>query len=152
MQTWICDSCGNVIEKAEDGRVEWITIGTEKTGRDLRLVHRFGAGPKKKGCLHNEQAEFAKDEGTVADNELTDFLGPDGLMRLLVFIAESELPTNDVLQMIKRLHIPGYEQAFRHFAEAIHEGVFEPNMPKDYYWQSDIIATNQFITRQKRGV
>lgn len=98
--------------------------------------------------MFNERAEFAKDEGTIADNSLTEFLGADGLMRLMVFISESELPTSEVLEMIKRLHIPGYEQARKHFKAAIHAGIFEPNMPENYYNQSDIQATKEFINKQ----
>jgi hypothetical protein len=150
METWICDSCGGLIEKPDDGWVEWISLGSSKLGRDIRLVHKFGAvsGNKKDRCMFNGRAEFAKDGGTVADNSLTGFLGTDGLMRLLVFISESELPTPDVLEMIKRLHIPGYEQARKHFKEAINAGVFEPNMPERFYGQSDINATIKFISNQ----
>jgi hypothetical protein len=42
-------------------------------------------------------------------------------MRLLALIAEERAPTNDILEMIKRLHIRGYEQARLHFDEAIAE-------------------------------
>lgn len=147
MKNWICDSCGGVIEKPEDGWVEWINLGSSKIGRDLRLVHKYGAvsSMKKDRCMFNQDAEFAKDNGTVADSSLTDFLGADGLMRLLVFISESELPIPDVLEMIKRLHIPEYEHARKHFKDAIHAGVFEPDMPKNFYGQSDIKATIEFI-------
>jgi hypothetical protein len=150
MSTWICDSCGHLIETPEDGWVEWINLGPSKPGRDLRLVHRYGAGPRRNGCLHNEQAEFARDEGTAADLDLPSFLGPDGLMRLLVFISQSELPIPEVLQMIKRLHIPGYEHAHSHFRSAINAGAFEPNMPEDFYWQSDIKATLKYIAKEGR--
>ena len=150
MKTWICDTCGGLIEKPDDGWVQWINLGRPKLGRNLSLVHKFGASKsaKKDHCMFNERAEFAKDEGTIADNSLTEFLGADGLMRLMVFISESELPTSEVLEMVKRLHISGYEQARKHFKAAIHAGVFEPNMPENYYNQSDIQATVEFIKKQ----
>jgi hypothetical protein len=70
-------------------------------------------------------------------------------MRLLVFISEKELPVGEVLEMIKRLHIIGYEQARRHFASAISAGTFEPNMPTDFYSQSDIRATLAYLKQAK---
>jgi hypothetical protein len=56
LNTWICDFCGGAIEKAEDGWVEWINLGISKPGRDLRLVHRTGTGPRKDkgGCMFNK--------------------------------------------------------------------------------------------------
>lgn len=112
MNKWICDTCGQPIEKAEDGWVEWISYVGDKQGRDLRLVHSFSASPKTDNtkCQFNESYEYNKDSGMVSDNSLSEFVGSDGLMRLLVFISENELPTADVLAMIKRVHIPGYEE------------------------------------------
>lgn len=150
LNTWICDSCGGAIEKAEDGWVEWINLGISKPGRDLKLVHRTGTGPHKDkgGCMFNQRAEFAKDEGTVADLHLTAYLGSDGLMNLLSFISESRLPTQQVLEMIKRLHIPGYEHARQHFRAAINAGVFEPNTEDNYYSQSEIEATLRYVAQE----
>ena len=151
MNTWICDTCGGIIEKPEDGWVEWISLtqaGISPSGRDIRIVHSHSAspldGPKK--CQYDGDIEFRKDKGVLSDNSLTDFIGPDGLMRLLVFISEQELPTPEVLEIIKRLHIPGYERARNHFDKAIYDGVFEPNMPKNFYNESDIKATIKYIS------
>lgn len=152
MSTWICDTCGGAIKEAKDGWVEWITpnpSGPGGFGRDLRLVHARNASPRKDagGCQFNQERERAKDKGLVADMQLPYFLGPDGLMRLLVFISEAELESAPVLEMIKRLHIPGYEQARKHFKAAINAGAFEPNMPKDFYNQSDIEATLAYMRK-----
>ena len=48
------------------------------------------------------------------DLSLTEFLGPDGLMHLLDFIAKGRVETSEVLEMIKRLNVPGYEQSRIH--------------------------------------
>ena len=77
---------------------------------------------------------------------MASFIGPDGLMTLLSFIHEKKLPEEEVLEMIKRLHIPGYEQARNHFKHAISEGAFEPGTPENYYFQSDIEATIKYIS------
>lgn len=134
---WQCDTCGKKIKAVEDGWVEWITVVNQKkgtsTGRDLRLVH-------KGKCQFNERAENDKDGGIVGDLGLADFLGPDGLVALLELLDRGEIPQVDVIAMIQRLHVPGYEQARPHFKRAISEGVIEPNMAPGFYVQSDIEA------------
>ena len=150
MKNWICDTCGGNIETPDDGWVQWITLGSSKLGRDLQLVHKFDTskGGRKDLCMFNQTAEYAKDKGIIADNSLSEFIGPDGLIRMMVFISHSELPTLEVLEMMKRLHIPGYEQARKHFKAAINAGIFEPNMPENFYSQSDINATIEFLKNQ----
>lgn len=76
------------------------------------------------------------------------FLGADGLMMLLGFIANNELPTPEVLEMIKRLHIPGYEHARLHFERAIAEGVFEPTTVEGFYPTRDIQCVLDYIETQ----
>jgi hypothetical protein len=132
---WFCDSCGERIEKAEDGWVEWITY-TDKKGkykaRNFRLVHH------QRGCQFNEKEEFKKDGGTVSDLPLKSFLGIDGLTYLLSKIAINEIPTVEVLEMIKRLHILGYEASKRHFDRALRMGIIEQNNYPGYYSQNQI--------------
>jgi len=157
--TWICDTCGELIETVEAGWVEWLVIvnrydtADKRQGRGLRLVHHQPASPRRMArygsCQYDAHAEFQRDGASLYDLPLSSFLGPDGLNLLLSMIAEDELPTEDVLEMTKRLHIPGYEHARRHFARAIAEGVFEPNMLKGYYWQHDIEAVLKAIEREK---
>lgn len=145
---WICDSCGHPIASAEDGWVEWIEFRTAagRQGRDLRLVHHMAATPTGKRCQFNQQAERNRDDGLIADASLSDFLGADGLMDLLSMLEEGCLPRDEVLEMIKRLHIEGYEQARPYFEEAISDGVFEPNTLPGYYRQRDIRAVLEFAS------
>jgi hypothetical protein len=150
---WTCDTCHQHIMKVKDGWVEWIEFtnqsGTKK-GRDLRLVHHKPSSPLKgstHGCQFDGNHEFRKDKGIIHDLPLKNFLGADGLMLLLSLIAENRIPVQKVLEMIKRLHIPGYEHARFHFGKAISEGVFEPNTLEGYYWQSDINAVLNYISK-----
>jgi hypothetical protein len=83
------------------------------------------------------------------DFDLGHFLGTDGLMELLSFIAYGKLPIGEILEIIKRLHIPGYEQARFYFDEAIANGVFEPNTMPGYYRQSEINAVLRYIERHR---
>lgn len=154
-KTWICDTCGEFINEPRDGWVEWLVGPRDESGRrrhrGLRLVHQSQATPlaPKGNCQYNEQEEYRHDRAIIADMHLEQFLGPDGLMMLLEYLATEELPKEEVLVMIKRLHIPGYEHARLHFDRAIAEGVFEPNGPEDYYRQSDIRATLEWAAEQE---
>lgn len=144
---WICDECGQIIEKAEDGWVEWLETPVPGTkykykGGGLRLVHHVPASPRQNsremGCQYNGDTEFRKNGAQVSDLSLTDFLGADGLMNLLEMIHREEVPKKEALEMTKRLHIPGYEHTRHHFNEAIAEGVYEPNRTEGYPFQYQI--------------
>ena len=69
-------------------------------------------------------------------------------MKLLSFIADDHIESSEVLEMIKRLNIPGYERSRMYFEEAISEGVFEPNTTPRYHLQSDIEAVNKWIAER----
>jgi hypothetical protein len=62
----------------------------------------------------------------------------DGLMEMLQLLHETHMPVEDVIEMTKRLQIPGYEHARHHFEDAIADGAFEPNQPAGFYRQDDI--------------
>jgi hypothetical protein len=146
--SWICDSCGEIIDRIEDGWVEWIHyVDRRKIGRGLRLVHHQPASPRKDGCQY-DTAHLHDKEG-LSDDGLESFVGPDGLMRLLSKLAEGSLPQESVIDMIQRIHIPGYEAARRHFQTAIGEDVIEPNLPKGFYWQSQIAAVIKWAEKQE---
>ncbi len=141
---WFCDFCGEAIKKVEDGWVEWIEILHEDgsvTGRDLRLVHHRPASPLKDSphaCQFNGKAEYKKDKGSVSDLGLESFIGPDGLMYLLSFLIRGHLPKEDVIRMILRLHIPGYELARRHFDRAVRSGLIEQDNYPGFFTQEQI--------------
>jgi len=147
MNTWICDYCSGIIERPEDGLVEWInSVDISAPGRNIRLVHGFRDGSYEK-CTFDQHIEYKKDLGTIADGELISFLGTDGLMRLLAMVSKSELPIPETLEMIKRLHIPDYEHARKHFRAAVSAGVFEPDMPENFYSHAHILATLQYAKK-----
>jgi hypothetical protein len=71
---------------------------------------------------------------------MTDYIGPDGLMSMLEHAADPEFKLIDVMGLIKRLQVPGYDQAKAYFDRAIPEGVIELTQPKGYYCQREIQA------------
>jgi len=159
---WICDRCGEPIKRAIDGWVQWRTSEAESRerkrngqlpfGRDLQLVHHWSAStrPKDLGCgQHGCQFKEEDPSFVVKGLPLQYFLGADGLMNLLEYIAEEEIDRSEILEMIKRMHIPGYEHAHLYFEEAISEGIFEPNTFPGYYSQSNIEAVNNWRKTQE---
>lgn len=142
---WICDECGEIIQCAKDGCVQWATYRDKDgrlRGRGLRIVHHYTASPLKDehehGCYLDHHPEFTKDGGTLSDLSVESFLGPDGLTRLLSFLARDEIPAGEVVEIIKRIHIPGYEMARPYIERAVAEGMIEPNLPEGFYWQREI--------------
>jgi hypothetical protein len=141
---WICDTCHEPIEKAGDGVVEYFAGNFDdhgkKPARQLHLVHHFTASPRAtksdRGCYWEDKV--TKDGMTIEWSSLTDHVGPDGLMEMLQLLHETHIPVEDVVEMTKRLQIPGYEHARHHFDEAIAEDVFQPNQPAGFYRQDDI--------------
>jgi hypothetical protein len=78
------------------------------------------------------------DQSIVEGLSLERFVGSDGLMLLLSFFGAGEMPKDDLLELAKRVQIPGYEQARELFPEAIQTGVLEPSIGDGYYLQSEI--------------
>jgi len=140
---WTCDTCGFDIARAEDGWVEWLMVEFPK-GNGLRLVHAYPASPR---LDHPSRCQYGRVRG-LNDLPLEDFVGPNGMMRLLAMLYDERAPKEELLEMIKRLHIPGYEQARHHFDDAIAEGVYEPNTAPGYPHQRQIKAVLDFIEQR----
>jgi hypothetical protein len=152
---WTCDACGEQIEGVDAGWIEWINLRRSDeppTARDLRLVHHLRASPRKvrPGCQFDQRVEHERDGGIVADLPLQRFLGGDGLMTLLRLLQEARLPSSEVIEMIKRVHIPGYEAARRHFDAAWAAGVIERD-PQRCYRQGQIEAVIEFSRHPATG-
>ena len=140
---WRCDSCGEFVSDLQAGRVEWLAAedanGKPKVG-GLRLVHGRNTGPRCEpyGCQYNPHDEFRKNRGIVEGLALDRFAGFDGLMLLFSMIAEHELPVQELIELAKRVQIPGYEAAYDLVQDAVSEGVIAPSIRSGFYLQSEI--------------
>jgi hypothetical protein len=145
---WICDTCGGTIAEIKDGWVEWLRKVDDDaqfpTEFGLRLVHHKPASPRPKGCQYNQDDQWADGRTVVQDLDLKSFVGGAGLMQLLELIDEKAMPVDDILEMIKRLHVPLYEQARKHFEAARREGIFEPNMRSGFYTERQIEIVSEW--------
>jgi hypothetical protein len=141
---WRCDGCGELIPDLQAGWVEWLAAennkGKPKVG-GLRLVHRRNTGPRWRGpygCQYNPRDEFRKNRGIVEGLALDRFAGLDGLMLLLSMIAERELPVHQLIELAKRVQIPGYEAVHELVHDAVSEGVIAPSISSGFYLQCEI--------------
>ena len=146
---WRCDSCGKLISRLQAGWVEWLaaedTRGKPRVS-GMRLVHRRNTSqrntsPRSRepyGCQYNPRDEFRKNRGIVEGLALDRFAGPDGLMLLLSMIAEHELPAQEVIELAKRVQIPGYEAVHELVHDAVSEGVIAPSISSGFYLQCEI--------------
>jgi hypothetical protein len=155
---WICDTCGEKIKSPEEGLIEWYSCNDEngiRRSRKIRLVHQLSASPLRKikmfrkGCAFDLHENIVNVEGFADNRPLAGFLGPDGLMQLLSFVAKGEFPVVEVVEMIKRLHVPGYEVARHYFRAAISEGVVDAGVPGNFYEQSQINAVLKWIDEKR---
>jgi hypothetical protein len=154
---WRCDTCGTLITSIEDGRVEWLA-GQDKHGgttlKGLRLVHRLAASSawhEPQVCRYDSRYEFRNGQNVVEGLPLERFVGPDGLMLLLSFIAAGDMATNEVIELAKRVQIPGYEQVTKLFPEALAEGLVTPSIGEEYYLQSEIQSLLRRSGREMRS-
>lgn len=124
--------------------MEWLaaedTRGKPRVG-GLRLVHRRNIGTSSLepyGCRYNPRDEFRKNRAIVEGLALDRFGGPDGLMLLLSMITERELPLQGLIELAKRVQIPGYEAAYDLFHDGVSEGVIAPCISSGFYLQCEI--------------
>ena len=69
---------------------------------------------------------------------LDRFAGPDGLMLLLSMMAARELPLQELIELAKRVQIPGYEAVYELAHDAVREGVIAPTISSGFYLQCEI--------------
>jgi hypothetical protein len=122
LTTWICDTCGNVIEDAKNGLVVW---NTDKSGRKsgFRIVHK------------GKQCDF---DSKMRSLELNDLAGPDGQAWLTSWLSYGPIsnPGNSdrildmdaFVDLFRRLQTPWYEEARPYFrSETIQDGWADSN-------------------------
>jgi NAD-dependent dihydropyrimidine dehydrogenase PreA subunit len=125
LKQFYCDTCGNIIEKPEDGWVEWIgkSIDGKKVNYDFRICH------------HKRECQIMIEEPYLKDLPLVSFIGEKGIIRMLNFIDIGKTFESDenysgpflknfrqYTEFFRRLTIPYYEEARIHWADAEYDG------------------------------
>lgn len=126
LQQWYCDTCGGIIEKPEDGYVQFkreVIDGVPKY-TDFIIVHHKTKSPRatRHGCYKYDN-----------DNDLKEYLGDRGKIQLLNILDPGEyhmpdfiLLTNNVRawrEFFMRLQIPYYEEARRYMEQGRIDGI-----------------------------
>ena len=137
---WHCDSCARLITSVCDGWVEWLA-SEDDTGvtilDGLRLVHRGS-------CRYDARTVFGNRRSVVEGLCLDRFMGTDGLILLLSLLAAGELPAGEVIDLAKRVQVPGYELA-RNLTEGENlPQLVVPSLGHGCYLQSEI---TELLTR-----
>lgn len=149
LNQFICDHCGQVIEKPEEGFVEWETR-RDSSGifiqSGFKIVHHYAYSPKKdssdSGCYHHDKSEFR------SDNHLEYFLGEGKMAQLFYFLDFGEPFSADIrtkvkdmreyVDFVKRLTIPYYEEARKYMAQAEQDGLYSDCSPTSLYTPSKL--------------
>lgn len=143
--SWTCDVCNQPIHNVQDGWVEWLTRmgpnGTSNYSHSLRLVHHMPSSPQPGGCQYNGNQVYAANKDLVSDLGLDFFSSDDGLVNLLQKLSDQEFQDpEEVIEMIKRLHLSNYEAARPYLQQAIAQGVIELNSKPGYQFQDQLLA------------
>lgn len=142
---WYCDSCGEVITDPGKSLVVW-REHVDGPAYGFRLVHKSTDGRK---CGPGSKAGYSSYE------TLREYLGPDGVQRLLSHVSSGPLMTSaegpssrtvdaySFVDMFRRLQTPYYEEARRHFGcEAVQQEYAGANEVLPYLPKSlEYIAT-----------
>ena len=141
--TWYCDSCGQNILTAREGIIEWKNT-SESDRFDLHLVHNTTK------CTYDGRSMYLLEKTTVSHSPLEWYLGDDGLMMLLEEISlDLFLNKREVIEMIKRLHINGYDAVYTHIDEACSEGVVECDRQLNSITQENIKAIQEWLFKRE---
>ncbi|MFW7419736.1 hypothetical protein ACODH8_05970 [Vagococcus fluvialis] len=140
---WSCDSCKSDIVDVKDGILEWKNTRNHER-YDLHLVHN------NECCSYDKDRLSDTENVTVSYSLLKNYVGQDGLMTFLEEIDLKDFSDDkEVLEMIKRLHIEGYDEVRLHIKQAISEGVYVPNTAPMFPMQSDIEQIKEW--KQQKG-
>ncbi|WP_262173788.1 hypothetical protein [Saccharococcus sp. Marseille-Q5394] len=117
IKQWICDACGEIIPNAESGWLEWYRdiLPDDEIGKNkgYRIVHHDSR------CMYNARLLY-KENKLTADMHLDHYVGHDGLVSLLSKVQyDTEENNEELVEIIRRLHVPYFEEArqLHHLAE-----------------------------------
>lgn len=141
LKQWICDTCGEVIERPNEGYVQFIDSDNDGKYDDFVIVHHAAYSPLKRNnkCYKNG----------YSDLDLSSFLGTDGLSRLIGLVDPGEFYYPNLLlpktsnfrkwiTLVRRLQTPYYEEARFYFKQAKADGWFD-GISEDAPYKEDFL-------------
>jgi hypothetical protein len=127
LEQWICDACGEVIQRQEHGWLEWLRDRDDRfRASGFKIVHDSLHSPRGQfGCYH-----YTNHRGR-SDAHLAEYVGSDATAWLLGLLARSGRRDSGVkdiwefAELVRRLTIPYYEEARQYWNRAETDGVFD---------------------------
>jgi len=138
LKQWICDECHQRIDDPDRGHMEWIVDQRDRAA-GFRIVHQGRSWP---GPVRGEPSASVLDCRRYTqhfgrhDLDLTQFLGTDGLVEMLAlldpgphhqpdFNGPHVRNVREFVEVVRRLHVPYYEEARLYWDRARRDGFFE---------------------------
>ncbi|MDY7044050.1 hypothetical protein RVS70_07500 [Virgibacillus sp. M23] len=148
-QQWYCDVCGEIINTAKEGMLEWDSFLEEETGaagytaKNFRIIHHKKSSPFK-------YCQTKSSDVSLSDGHLHWFIGSDGLSKLLNLYDYNIVDHQELNEIIRRLHVDYYEEARPYMGIANEDQQsFDPYQVGDYS-QADLLALiNIYAERTK---
>jgi len=125
LTSWMCDYCGQLIERADLGNVIWKKQPSGKEYGHLIVHKTFADNPSSPRCDSTLEADYP------ANLSIEDMIGPLGLARLLGDLSRGPIDGTKGavaiedfdawIDLFRRLQVPYYEEARPHFnSEGVH--------------------------------
>lgn len=130
-EKWICDKCNQPIEKVENAWFTWSKNLNDGSLSNFKIIHH--------PTCKKPEPKIQKSKLSRPGDPLKRYLGKNGLVRLLELLSKTNSDAqNEMLEMIQRLQVPGYERARSYFEEAYadkqivppNQGVYYPTIEK----------------------
>lgn len=152
LKQFICDTCSTVIEKPEDGWVEWLSYVDESQGKiinkSFRVCHHKLKCMKFANHIHSSDGHLhSKLEDNIFVNELFCMLDPGPNVRHEHYKGPEVESIPETVEMIRRFSIPFYEEARKYFPEAKSEGYVENFNDPYFYRESNLKSIIEEFSR-----
>ncbi|HEY5534240.1 MAG TPA: hypothetical protein VIL99_04770 [Ignavibacteria bacterium] len=151
LEQFICDSCGQIIEKPKDGWFEWISSSDNSSNMPIDSEFRI--------CHHNSNCQIHSRRRGCSDVHLSDFLGHTGIINLLSMLDPGPYHAPDYhgpsvnnfrefTEIARRLTIPHYEEARQWWSDATNDGYFDDINEIAIYQPSYLKAMIEHYSKQ----
>ena len=159
LEQWVCDECGEIIQEPKHGYVEWLSgFATGEGPHGFRIVHHAPRSPQQP---HGNCYRYSRSPGRQ-DLPVTDFLGESGIPLILSLIDVGRYhdpdrkarPAKDAREwadLYRRLHLPYFEEARRHWDRASRDGYFAEANELWVYMPNNMRARIEHYEREDWG-
>jgi hypothetical protein len=127
---FVCDCCGQIIKNPNEGVLEYIEVENPKgseiyLGKEYKIVHNNNYTSKDSCRIHRNKIG-------IRDLGLNELLNDDyGTGAIITLIGTSENDSivihSDLLECLRRLTVPYYDEAKFYFNEALEDGFIGDN-------------------------